>query len=378
MHRVSVSSILAIVGFIGFLLCAPHLAAQTEGNADISAATNPVLGFLLDESNETDELSAHAGPDQNVVTGSQVALDGSGSSGFDGTPGYSWMFLSRPIGSTALLANANTAMPSFTPDVDGGYTIQLMVSDASGGNDADTVSVTSFTPLDSAIDTFNGSNPLLTTVNNESALPDVTKTGGRYRANLTDNSSNQTLHFNDSQGRLDAALLSFPFEFIARNIGIGTQLDSQTAPPHSGSPFNFAGVQVHVLDLDDTNSSHVVVGHRGGTGFTIEGKNTLNGDSSVNDNGANTVPQGRADIRIVGNADRTLTVYWQLPNLNPGTVADDWILYGPSWDPTPDGSLPGTAPSYGAQVYVGLITYAFYNTGVPFVGTCDSIEIIQP
>jgi hypothetical protein len=37
--------------------------------------------------------------------------------------------------------------------------------------------------------------------------------------------------------------------------------------------------------------------------------------------------------------------------------------------------LPGTTPTYGNSVYVGLITYAFSNTGVPFVGTCDSIEI---
>ncbi len=220
------------------------------------------------------------------------------------------------------------------------------------------------------VDSFDGAGDLIGyTTNNASALPNVEMVDGRYRAELIDNSTNQTLHFNEEQGRLDAKLVSFPFEFIARNIGIGTLDDSQVAPAHSGEPYNFAGVQVHVLDLNDPNSAHVVVGHRGATGFTIEGKNTLNGSSSVNDIGANTVPAGRADIRIVGNEDQTITVYWQLPKSDE--QADDWTLYNDS------GNLPGTAPTFGEEVYVGLITYAFYTTGVPFVGTCDQVEIVN-
>ena len=219
-------------------------------------------------------------------------------------------------------------------------------------------------------DTFDGNGNLVDYVtNNASALPETNRLDGRYRAKLTNNQGNITLHFNGKQGRLDAKLLSFPFEFIARNIGIGTLENSQVAPGYNGNPYIFSGVQVHVEDFGSINSSHVVVGHRGGTEFTIEGKNTLNGSSSVNDIGANRVPEGRADIRIVGNEDKTLTVYWQLPNLDFETVVDDWSFY------RNDGSLPGTAPAYGANVYVGLITYASGSSGVPFVGTCDAIQI---
>ncbi len=112
-----------------------------------------------------------------------------------------------------------------------------------------------------------------------------------------------------------------------------------------------------------------MVGHRGGTGFTIEGKNTLKGISSVNDIGSNKAPEGRADIRIVGTEDKILMVYWQLPNSDYETVGDTWSLY------KNNGLLPGTAPSYGDNVYVGLITYASGIKGIPFVGTCDAIQI---
>ena len=94
------------------------------------------------------------------------------------------------------------------------------------------------TPENSSItDSFDGTGPLEDFVtNNETALPKVEQVDGRYRAELTDNANNKTLHFNNEQGRLDAKLVSFPFEFIARNIGIGTLSDSQTPPTPQNSP----------------------------------------------------------------------------------------------------------------------------------------------
>lgn len=214
-------------------------------------------------------------------------------------------------------------------------------------------------------DDFTGNGSLIGyTTNNSASLPDVTRTNDRYRANLVNNSGNITLHFNNFQGRLDAKLVAFPFEYIARNIGIGTQSDSQLSPAGAGNPYIFAGIQVHVPDLNSRNSSHIVVGHRGGTYFTVEGKNTVDGSSSVNDEGINVAPDGRADLRIIGNADSTLTIWWQLP----GTTSDNWTLYQGT------GNLPGAAPIYGDSVYIGLITYAQGSQGLPFVGTCDGIE----
>lgn len=218
-------------------------------------------------------------------------------------------------------------------------------------------------------DGFDGTGPLLNyTTTKPDVLPVVGRVDGRYRAELTDNTGNRTLHFNESQGRLDAKVVTFPFDYVARNIGIGSLTDSQVAPNPSGSIYLFAGIQVHSTDLVAADSAHVVVGHRGNTKFTIEGKNTVNGNSRVNDIGANTAPSGRADIRIVGNTDRTLTVYWQTSRT--GSAADSWQLYRGT------GSLPGPTAAFGPTVYIGLITYAFGSAGLPFVGTADSVQLV--
>jgi len=220
-------------------------------------------------------------------------------------------------------------------------------------------------------DSFDGTGSLVGyTTNNANALPDIKRADGRYRANLTNNSNNVTLHYKKHQGRLDAKRLTFPFEFIARNIGIGTQSNSQQ-PLQPNKGYNFAGVQIHVLDLESPNSSHIVVGHRGKTTFTIEGKNTVNGKSMVDDMGKNILPLGRADIRVVGNANRSLTIYWQPPEQKE----DNWQLY--DGYKKGNGKLPGSSPKYEADVYVGLITYAQGKKALPFVGTCDSIEIYE-
>ena len=114
------------------------------------------------------------------------------------------------------------------------------------------------------------------------------------------------------EGRLDAKRLAFPFECIARNIDIGTLSDSQVAPSpddfqSSSSVYMLAGIQVHALDLDKRDSAQFGVGHRGSAAITVEDKNAVNENSSVNDAGQGIVPAGRADLPVVGRADKTLT-----------------------------------------------------------------------
>ena len=72
---------------------------------------------------------ANAGPDQAIVTGSVVTLDGSGSSDANSDAlTYAWTLVA-PGGSTAALSSATVAGPTFTADVDGTYTATLVVND---------------------------------------------------------------------------------------------------------------------------------------------------------------------------------------------------------------------------------------------------------
>ena len=86
---------------------------------------------------------ANAGPDQTVHEGDVVTLNGSGSSDQNGNDlSYQWSFLSRPQGSTAQLSAIGVVAPTFTADVAGVYTLQLIVNDTIVDGAADTVVVT--------------------------------------------------------------------------------------------------------------------------------------------------------------------------------------------------------------------------------------------
>jgi uncharacterized delta-60 repeat protein len=83
---------------------------------------------------------ANAGPDQSVTTGQVVTLSGTRSTDPNGDPlTYSWCLRGRPQGSTATLNGANTAQPTFTPNVAGSYVICLTVNDGQVNSNSDTV-----------------------------------------------------------------------------------------------------------------------------------------------------------------------------------------------------------------------------------------------
>jgi len=73
---------------------------------------------------------ARTGPSQNVEKGSQVTLDGSGSSDENNDRlTYKWQLISTPSGSAAALSDDASPRPVFTADVAGVYVASLAVSD---------------------------------------------------------------------------------------------------------------------------------------------------------------------------------------------------------------------------------------------------------
>jgi len=86
---------------------------------------------------------AEAGPDQTVPRNTLVTLDGSGSNDPDTDPfTFDWSITNQPAGSTATLTNPTSVNPTFTPDINGTYTIELIVNDGTENSDPDTVVIT--------------------------------------------------------------------------------------------------------------------------------------------------------------------------------------------------------------------------------------------
>ena len=87
--------------------------------------------------------TANAGPDQNVITGETITLNGTASQDADGDPlGFHWAFVSKPASSTAALTDASLSAPSFIADLPGDYVLSLTVNDGQGDSLTDNVTVT--------------------------------------------------------------------------------------------------------------------------------------------------------------------------------------------------------------------------------------------
>ena len=86
---------------------------------------------------------ADPGDPFSVHVSDPVKLDGSGSKDDDEDPlTYRWSLTTRPEGSAALLMDATSITPTFSPDVAGPYIVQLVVNDGRVDSDPATVTIT--------------------------------------------------------------------------------------------------------------------------------------------------------------------------------------------------------------------------------------------
>jgi hypothetical protein len=87
--------------------------------------------------------AANAGPAQSVVAGSPVTLNGSQSTGADGSLiTYQWSMTTKPAGSASTIINPTTVNPTFTPDLSGQYSLKLVITDTKSVTSESTVTIT--------------------------------------------------------------------------------------------------------------------------------------------------------------------------------------------------------------------------------------------
>jgi hypothetical protein len=130
--------------------------------------------------------AANAGPDQKVLIGDTVQLDGNSSTGVDNSI---WTIVSKPDGSIAVISKQKTLEPTFIADVGGDYEISLSINN---GVSADTVLVTAKhviakidndTGAGSTISTRDRNNTTENVINLEQA--GAVLTGTNSRGNIT-------------------------------------------------------------------------------------------------------------------------------------------------------------------------------------------------
>jgi hypothetical protein len=73
---------------------------------------------------------ANAGTNQNVIVGREVTLDATGSTDANkDTLSYTWVMVSRPATSAAVLSSTTASKPTFTADKVGTYVMSLLAND---------------------------------------------------------------------------------------------------------------------------------------------------------------------------------------------------------------------------------------------------------
>jgi hypothetical protein len=112
------------------------------GGGGSGSGTHNDLSANTETSSNTPPIS-DAGQNQNISTFSEVTLNGSSSSDADGNSlSYKWSFISKPLNSNATLDYPAISAPSFTVDLEGNYTIQLIVNDGITNSIANDVMIT--------------------------------------------------------------------------------------------------------------------------------------------------------------------------------------------------------------------------------------------
>jgi hypothetical protein len=270
----------------------PNFVVDLPGTYVVQLTVND---GMLDSAPDTVTISmqnsvpvADAGPDQSVLVGDTVTLDGSGSHDVDGDQlTIAWSFVSIPAGSSATLSNSTGVNPTFDVDLPGTYVVQLTVNDGM---------------LDSAPDTV--------TISTQNTAP-VANAGPDQSVFVGDTVTLDGSGSSDPDG--DA--LTFTWSFVSRPAGSGATLADATAVQPSFS-----------VDLPGTYVAQLIVKdaalHIASNTVTISTENS----APVADAGAAQTPHAGETVTLDGSGSQDadgdpLTFVWSFVSVPTGSAA---------------------------------------------------------
>lgn len=124
-----------------------YLIRVTASDGKLSASDQSDAVFIIRNNLPP---AANAGPNQNVITNELVTLNGSESYDPEGAMiTFLWTFVEIPAGSSvtdASLSDVTSARPTFIPDMEGTYRLELIVNDGVLDSTPDEVEIIAATP----------------------------------------------------------------------------------------------------------------------------------------------------------------------------------------------------------------------------------------
>ena len=207
---------------------------------------------------------AHAGPNQEALSGTLVTLDGSGSSDFENEAlTYRWELPTKPMTSRSQLANPHSVTPAFITDRDGTYIARLVVNDGNLDSRPSEVTITVTGEANAA--------PTLSVI----ASPQTIEMGTELRLTLSgsDTDANDTLAFLATglpeNSRLDGGTGKFRFQPSPSQVGDhtvtfmvtdGQQTHSQDVVfrVQAAAPNQVTALKSRVLDAQEFSEGRTV------------------------------------------------------------------------------------------------------------------------
>ena len=320
-----------------------------------------------------------------LVDTAYTTLSGSTSSDPDGDPlTYAWTLTSRPSGSGTTLSGAGTVTPSFTPDLAGSYTVQLIVTDnnlaasspvtatLATTNRAPTAAITGATGtllVDTAYTALSGST---------SSDPDGDALSYAWSFTSSPSGSGTTLSgagtvtpsfTPDLAGSYTVQLIVTDNNSTASTPVTATLTTTNRVPTANAGADNTVTVGVaHVLsgtasdpDGDPLTYSWTVVA--GPAGSTLAGETTLTPSFTANGAGTYTLQLTVSDEVLSASDNVVLSTTNRAPTVNAGAdntvaVGFSYTLSGTASDPDGDPIVYGASPLPSGAVFDnGTLTF---------------------